>query len=97
MSQRIKRHYDAVAQLGCVACFKDGITNPGVHLHHIAGRKRGHEIEVIPLCPAHHMGGANEALPSVHGRKKEFKERYGTEAELLEVVERSVEAGHWVI
>lgn len=83
-----QKHYDAVAQIGCLACLKDGVPNVPACLHHPYGRKRGHDREVIPLCYGHHQSGNHELPLSVHGNKKEFVEMYGTEAELLfEVME----------
>ena len=41
----------------------------------------------IPLCPKHHRFGK----VSVHLGKKAFVERYGTEQEILEKVNREIE------
>jgi hypothetical protein len=81
-----QKFMNAVASLGCLACLKDGRVNPWISLHHIDGRtKPGAHFEVLGLCSPHHQQDDSDPLqrPSVHGRKKTFVERYGTEYELL--------------
>lgn len=80
------RFMDAIAQLGCVACRKDGWENLGVSVHHIDGRtKQGAHMLVLPLCAGHHQAGtgANPTLIAVHPDKARFEARYGTQRELL--------------
>lgn len=48
----------------------------------------GH-LFTLPLCPDHHTGSAKG--PSVHGAKKSFERKYGTQLELL--AELQVELG----
>ena len=76
-------HMDKVAQLGCYVC-----KGPAT-LHHIRnngkgnvgmGRRSSH-FEVIPLCFEHHQG-----CTGIHLDKKNFEEKYGTEAKILEAV-----------
>lgn len=81
-----RRRMDAIAGLGCIACRKDGISNPWVSLHHIDGRtKPGAHLLVLPLCAPHHQQDDTDPAqrPSVHGRKETFTTRYGTELQLL--------------
>jgi len=80
------RFMDAIAQLGCVACRKDGWHNPDVSIHHIDGRtKPGAHLLVLPLCAGHHQDGTgpNATLIAVHPYKARFEASYGTQRELL--------------
>lgn len=73
-----------IAELGCVACLKDGIYNSYVSIHHIDGRtKPGCESKVLALCAGHHQTGGTEA-PSIHPWKARFEAKYGSQEELLE-------------
>ena len=71
-----------IADRGCVACSIDGEFSQA-SVHHItnAGRRMGH-LFTIPLCWSHHEGDGKE-VPSVHGSKRSFEKRYGTQLELL--------------
>lgn len=73
---------DAIAQAGCCACKQEGYTTPA-EVHHItsAGRRMGH-LFTIPLCRWHHQLGDADR-PSVHGAKRSFEAKYGTQLELL--------------
>lgn len=86
-----KRHMDAVAQLGCVVCWRvHGLFQPLVELHHPRrgagmGQRAAH-VNVLPLCVEHHRGNTG-----VHGLgTKGFAKHYGfDEADLLvDVTER---------
>lgn len=84
-----KEYQDRIAQVGCVACLHDGIYNPYVLLHHIAGRTaKGSHYKVLPLCAGHHKDGEgeNKSLIAVHPYKKRFEQAYGSQSELLEEV-----------
>lgn len=81
-----ERFMDAIALLGCIACKKDGRTNPAVSIHHIDGRtKPGAHFLTLPLCGPHHQQDDSDPWGriSLHGRKATFQARYGTEPELL--------------
>lgn len=81
-----QRFMNAIASLGCLACAKDGITNPWISLHHIDGRtKPGAHFEVLGLCASHHQQDDSDPTRrlSVHGHKAQFEARYGTQYELL--------------
>jgi hypothetical protein len=80
------RFMDSIAQLGCVACRKDGWESLDVSVHHVDGRtKPGAHLLVLPLCAGHHQAGtgANPTLIAVHPDKARFEARYGTQRELL--------------
>lgn len=78
-----KQFHDSMAQIGCIACRKDGMFNPVVSIHHIDGRtKPGAHKLALPLCYPHHQGDG-KVVPSVHGNKRQFENRYGTQRQLL--------------
>lgn len=76
-----REHMDRVAQLPCMVCG----THP-VELHHprrgMGMAMRASNLDVIPLCAAHHRtGGFGVAL---HAGQKTWESIFGTESELLE-------------
>lgn len=80
------RFMDRMGTLPCIACQKDGQTNHTISLHHIDGRtKPGAHFLVLPLCGPHHQQDDTDprGRMSLHGHKKPFQARYGTERELL--------------
>lgn len=80
------RFMDRMGKLPCIACRKDGWTNHVISLHHIDGRtKPGAHFLVLPLCGPHHQQDDTDPRGriSLHGAKKTFQARYGTERELL--------------
>jgi len=78
-----KKHWDRVAELGCIACMQDGIHNTHVSIHHIDGRtKPGAHMRVLALCAPHHQTGGQDA-PAIHPYRSRFEAKYGTQAELL--------------
>ena len=78
-----KALHDKIAALGCIACHLDGLFNPWVSIHHIAGRTApGAHLKVLALCSEHHQTGGIDA-PAIHPWKARFIEKYGTQAELL--------------
>lgn len=80
------RFMDAMASLGCLACAKDGVENSHISLHHIDGRtKEGAHYLVLSLCAPHHQQDDSDPMGriSVHGSRKRFETRYGTQYELL--------------
>ena len=84
----LKKHYQAVADLGCIVCQAMGLGITPAQIHHPFGRKNGNERKVIPLCYSHHQSGVKtELFVSRHPYKREFEKRYGTEQELLKQVE----------
>jgi len=80
------RFMDKMGKLPCIACLKDGWTSHTISLHHIDGRtKPGAHFLVLPLCGPHHQQDDTDPRQrvSLHGHKKPFLARYGTERELL--------------
>lgn len=81
-----RKFMDAIAGLGCVACAKDGVVNPWISLHHIAGRTApGAHMYVLPLCAGHHQDGTgtDSSMVAMHPYKTRFEAMYGTQMELL--------------
>lgn len=88
-----------VKALGCLACRANGgMSYPAEGHHVLSGRKRAGHHAMLPLCGWHHQGNiprddwtqttAKQALgPSLALHKREFVERYGSERDLLLVVE----------
>ena len=71
------RHKSALADMGCMVCFRlYGPHDPGpVELHHLrtGGWGKGNYKTLIPLCPEHHRGKTG-----VHGLgTKVFPALYG--------------------
>ena len=82
------RHMDKVSQLGCVVCYKQGFRFVPAEIHHTEGKtKEESHFKVLPLCYEHHRGGRGEEPISRHPWKRRFEKAYGTEEELLELVE----------
>jgi hypothetical protein len=85
-----KERLQTIAEMPCYACFQDGVEMQS-EVHHIR-KHTGLSIRpehkfTIPLCAKHHRFGK----VSVHLGKKAFVERYGTEQEILEKVNREIE------
>lgn len=79
---------DRIANLGCIVCLNMGMGKTPAQLHHPYGRKGKNDEIVLPLCYSHHQQGSNNKLfVSRHPWKREFEQRYGTEAQLLEQLE----------
>lgn len=89
MNKADRQHLNRVAALGCIACIIDGIRETPCEVHHPrAGTGKGMRAshrEAIGLCPPHHRGTMHPAVPSIHLDRLTFIERYGTEAELLQL------------
>lgn len=87
-----KRHMAQVASLGCIACYLQGTPGTPPELHHPrsgAGMsQRASDLDVIPLCPAHHRGTHHPQIPSIHRDRTNFIKQFGTEAELLAEVRK---------
>lgn len=74
------------AEVGCVACMKDGRFNDHVSIHHIDGRtKPGCHKLVLPLCAQHHQQDDTDYLErvAVHPNKRMFEKMYGAQLDLL--------------
>ena len=74
------KHYNKVADLGCILCKKIGYDGTPCEIHHIRRGGRRDSAPVIGLCLSHHRGNIG-----VHGMgRKAFERHYQTtEEELL--------------
>ena len=86
MTKAEQRHLSAVAELGCIACRRIGISDSPAEAHHIRsgvgmGQRSSH-FEVIGLCPLHHRTGGYGV--AIHAGQKTWEAKFGTELELLE-------------
>lgn len=81
-----------IVTLGCIACLLDGVLPRQTAVHHIlrGGVRIGH-LFTLPLCdPGHHQNGQPFGLISRHPWKARFERRYGTEMDLLLLVQNRV-------
>lgn len=103
------RRFERFVEIGCVACDQDGRYNFNTEVHHLnehglAGKKRRGDEYTVPLCAWHHRGvppiGKNTTWakefmgPSFALHKLAFRERYGTDDELLQATNKQLE-GIW--
>jgi len=86
----IKRHWDRVADLGCIVCLAKPATIH--HCHggslkeiglHRAGGKKPIDWLVVPLCPTHHTG--DFGIDGPMGVKR-WEREYWPQVELLQWV-----------
>lgn len=98
--------FKALKDMGCIASRLRGLGYVAPDIHHIlrGGKRMGHQY-TLPLCPWHNRGdipeqcaGAAEAEaifgPSMYRAKRRFVAEFGTELELLALVnERLLETG----
>jgi hypothetical protein len=84
-----EHRFRRLKELGCVACWLSGTPDVYPEIHHLnlgghAGQKRRGDEFTIPLCRWHHQGQVPEMSgPSLKWSPKVFRERYGTDDELL--------------
>lgn len=77
-------------KLGCVVCRVYYEVHSEPHIHRLQGisysgtRMKAGDDETIPLCYRHLQHGSNQH-PSLMGQPKLFRERFGTQEELLEM------------
>jgi hypothetical protein len=93
LTKRERRYVD-LQQFGCLACRTLGFVQPPDMHHQLSGGRRIGDHATVPLCPWHHRSVwidrfTNQAMartllgPSLASEPKEFRERFGTDAELL--------------
>lgn len=79
---------DKIVRYGCIACRLDGQEPRPTAVHHLlrGGVRMGH-MHTIGLCdPGHHQNGAQFGMVSRHPDRLAFEAKYGTEAELLDLL-----------
>lgn len=96
---------EAMHAIGCVACHLDKRLRQcgDTQIHHFlrGGKRIGHDA-TVPLGSWHHTGIADGTAnaqmlavygPSFHRHTRAFRERYGTDAELVDKVNEIINAG----
>lgn len=92
-----ERRFDAIYDIGCIACRKRGYSRPcqvqHLNLGGLAGQKQLGHSYTIGLCPWHHQavkdfGYCSDEMriklgPSLAQQSKLFRETFGTDDELL--------------
>jgi len=89
-----KKRFERITEIGCLACRKNGIENPGEANHIVDGMKRkGHSFSYC-LCPWHHRGVTPNGIsvkdatavfgPSRYYDGRSFRKEFGSDEELLE-------------
>lgn len=80
MTAAERRHMERVRALGCLICHRPAA------IHHVRrhGEPRDH-LRVLPLCPTHHQHGGHGV--AIHAGREEWERVYGTEEELLDLVD----------
>jgi len=84
-----KEWLSRVAGLGCIVCERSlGIEDCPALIHHVRhgygkGQKAPHIGGTIPLCWAHHDA---QSAAGYHHAPYDWQKRYGTEKELLDIV-----------
>lgn len=99
ISQQHRRRFDAIQQIGCVACLLDGRPGEPCDIHHVlrGGKRLGHD-HTIGLCPHHHRGLPRDGLtaqetaallgPSMAREPRAFAAAYGSQEALLAMQDR---------
>lgn len=83
---------DAIVEHGCICCVLDGHAPRPTAVHHIlrGGQRIGH-LFTLPACdPGHHQGGSPLGLLSRHPYKAQWEAKYGTELELLALLQEKL-------
>jgi len=86
MTKDERKHYDRIAQHGCIACIVLGHGYSPTEIHHIRHQsglaRKSHWSLAIGLCPAHHRNGGHGV--AIHAGVESFEAALGmTEVELL--------------
>jgi len=77
---------DAITQMGCCICIREGRGRTPAEVHHMlaGGRRQGH-LFTLPLCYWHHRSGRNDAeIVSRDQNRRRFEARYGNPIPLWE-------------
>jgi hypothetical protein len=91
-----RKRLATLASVQCIICSEyEAAKNPGRHeIHHFIGcgiGKKASDLLTIPLCFFHHQANKDATDPklkalSVHGLTKEFEKKFGTQLDLLKLV-----------
>lgn len=91
MRKAEKAHVEAVVSIGCIACYIDsGMLETPAEVHHVRSgqgmAQRSSWRRILPLCSDHHRNGMN-GKTAIHRGIKTFTAKYGTEQDLLNLVD----------
>ena len=103
---RLQR-FAKLQSIGCVACLINGAGQQPCDIHHIVDKgyrsHSGGDSSTIGLCPWHHRGVKNDGMtttlmvewfgPSLALHKRRFVQKFGSERELLDIVNVIIDAG----
>lgn len=84
--------FQRLRELGCVVCWREFGVYTEPEIHHLKGHpwsgmgKRADDSHSIPLCAVHHRHGSGSHI-GYHQSPAQFEARYGSQGDLLEVVE----------
>ena len=91
--KRRQERFDALFALGCIVCLRERLGYVEPEIHHLKGARwsgagqKATDAHTIPLCPRHHRHGPD----GYHHSPKEFEDQHGTQAELLEITNETLE------
>jgi hypothetical protein len=87
-----RRRWNKIAELGCLPCLLDGTEGtPATISHSHEHGYRDHD-KVWPCCPIHHLyEHAKTGTPNRHANPIEFRDKYGTDSELVEKANQLLE------
>ena len=86
-TKAMKARLSRIADLGCLPCGDMGYHGSPAEIHHQLGQGRD-DNKVIPMCAVHHRnGGFGEC---VHNGTKTFEANHGTQAEMVERINKLV-------
>jgi|TARA_R100000278_G_scaffold123276_1_gene112614 hypothetical protein len=83
-NKKTREYYQRLVSLGCIVCrLQYGVhSDPCIHHVRTKGLGMGQKSkDALPLCWEHHQG-----RDGVHTNTKKWEEKYGTQEELLEIV-----------
>src|ERR1700691_2087627 len=102
------KRYEALREIGCIACHVQGFAAVSAEIHHIVDKgyrkHSGGNQATIPLCAWHHRGNLLNGFtparmkmmwgPSMFLEAKEFARTYGSQRELLAIVNEKLRGGN---
>lgn len=82
-----RKTWNKIAEIGCLPCKMDGFEGTPAGISHAHDHGYRDHDKVWPSCESHHLyQHAIKGVPNRHKNPIEFRERYGTDAELVEYV-----------
>ena len=82
-----RKRWGKIVSLGCLPCILDGIDGTPAGISHAHDHGYRNHDRVWGSCPEHHLyQHAVDGTPNRHKNPVEFRERYGTDSELVNKV-----------